>query len=113
MSTGTLATVGLVTCLNKPTSFCGIREICVQKEICEICEICVTIPMKTVKAVAPYIHSEHLNFKTAPYEAWVKLGGKTAKANYPPRLFHKLTFEHELPTLWKNNSETLTCPLSR
>ena len=28
--------------------------------------------MKTVKAVAPYIHPGFLNFKTAPYEAWVK-----------------------------------------
>ena len=29
------------------------------------------IKMKTVKAVAPYIHPGHLNFKTAPYEAWI------------------------------------------
>ena len=61
--------------------------------------------MKTVKAVAPYIHPEHLNFKTAPYEAWVKCGGKTAKPHYPARLFHKLAFQHELPTLWKNKKE--------
>lgn len=61
--------------------------------------------MKTVKAVAPHIHPEYLNFKTAPYEAWVKLGGRTAKAHYPARLFHKLAFQHELPTLWKNKKE--------
>lgn len=61
--------------------------------------------MKFVKAVAPYIHPEHLNFKTAPYEAWAKCGGKTAKPHYPARLFHKLAFEHELPTLWKNKEE--------
>ena len=61
--------------------------------------------MKTVKAVAPYIHPEFLNFKTAPYEAWVKCGGQTAKAHYPARKFHKLAFEHELPTLWKNGKE--------
>lgn len=61
--------------------------------------------MKTVKAVAPYIHPEFLNFKTAPYEAWVKLGGQTAKAHYPARKFHKLAFEHELPTLWKSEKD--------
>lgn len=44
--------------------------------------------MKTVKAVAPYIHPGHLNFKTAPYEAWIALGGKTAKTHYPYSIFH-------------------------
>ena len=61
--------------------------------------------MKIVRAVSPYIHPEHLNFKTAPYDAWVKSGGQTTKAHYPVRLFHKLAFGHELPTLWKNKKE--------
>lgn len=61
--------------------------------------------MKTVIAVAPYFHPGHLNFKTAPYEAWIKCGGRTAKAHYPARKFHKLAFEHELPTLWKSGKE--------
>ncbi len=59
----------------------------------------------TVKAVAPYTHPGNLNFKTAPYEAWVKLGGQTAKAHYPWRLFHGLAFRYELPTLWKDSKE--------
>ena len=58
-----------------------------------------------VKAVAPYIHPEFLNFKTAPYEAWVKCGGQDAKFHYPARPFHRLAFEYELPTLWKSKKE--------
>lgn len=61
--------------------------------------------MKLIKAVAPYNHPEFLNFKAAPYEAWVRCGGQVAKAHYPARPFHKLAYEHELPTLWKNNKE--------
>ena len=58
-----------------------------------------------VKAVIPYQHSGFLNFKKAPYEAWKKSGGQTAKANYPSKAFHKLTYQHELPELWKNKKE--------
>ena len=61
--------------------------------------------MKTVKAVAPYIHPEELNFKKAPYEAWVKLGGQTAKSHYPHRLLHGLAFRYEIPTVLKNCKE--------
>ena len=61
--------------------------------------------MKIVKAVAPYTHPGNLNFKTSPYEAWVKLGGQTAKAHYPWRAFHKLAFQHVLPTPWKSRNE--------
>ena len=61
--------------------------------------------MKTVKAVAPYIHPEELNFKTSPYEAWVKLGGQMAKANYPHRLLHGLAFRYEIPTILKSSKE--------
>lgn len=61
--------------------------------------------MKIVKAVAPYIHPEFLNFKTAPYEAWVKCGGQVAKPHYPWRPFHGLAYRWELPTLWKSGKE--------
>lgn len=71
---------------------------------------------KTVKTVAPYQHPGFLNFKTAPYEAWVRiLNGNVnvndnfnrgiAKAQYPWRVFHGLAFRWELPTLWKNKKE--------
>lgn len=61
--------------------------------------------MKTVKAVAPYIHPGSCNFKTAPYEAWIAEGGKTAKAHYPWRLLHSLVYRYELPLLGKNKKE--------
>ena len=53
--------------------------------------------MKQVKAVAPYIHKHFVNFKSAPYEAWVKLGGQVAPAHYPPRWLHGVVFRCELP----------------
>ncbi len=61
--------------------------------------------LKTIKAVAPFVHPEYLNFKTASYDAWVKLGGQTAKAHYPHRLLHGLAFRYELPTILKNSKE--------
>lgn len=61
--------------------------------------------MKLVKAIPPYIHPKYLNFKVAPYEAWVKCGGQIADAHYPARLFHGFAFRWELPTLWKNKKE--------
>ena len=61
--------------------------------------------MKTIKTVAPYIHPEFLNFKTAAYEAWVKSGGQTADAHYLIRMLHGVAFRYELPTLWKNKKE--------
>lgn len=61
--------------------------------------------MKTVKAVAPYRHTNYLNFKTIPYETWVNLGGLTAKAHYPSRLLHGMAYKHELPSLWRNKKE--------
>ena len=60
---------------------------------------------KRLRAVAPYIHPEYLNFKTAPYEAWVRNGGQTAKAHYPWRPFHGPVFSHELPSLGQNSDE--------
>ena len=61
--------------------------------------------MFSVKAVAPYIHPEYLNFKTAAYEAWVRNGGQVAEAHYPVRLLHGPVFRHELPTVWKSRKE--------
>jgi hypothetical protein len=60
---------------------------------------------KILKAVAPFIHPEFLNFKTAPYEAWRDLGGMTAKNHYPIRALHGPVFRRELPTLWKSRKE--------
>lgn len=60
-----------------------------------------------IKAVAPYVHPEYLNFKTAAFEAWVKAGGKTAKPYYPWRPFHGPVFRHELPTLWKSKKSAM------
>ena len=60
---------------------------------------------KRLRAVAPYIHPEYLNFKTAPYEAWVRNGGQTAKAHYPWRPFHGPVFRHELPLFGQNRDE--------
>lgn len=62
---------------------------------------------KTVKAVRPYIHPGHLNFKLAPYEAWVENGGKTLKAHYPHRLLHGLAYRCELPSLWQNKRDAV------
>lgn len=61
--------------------------------------------MKVVKAVAPYIHPEYLNFKTAPYEAWVRNGGLVAQPHYPIRALHGPVFRHELPTLRRDGKE--------
>lgn len=62
---------------------------------------------KTVKAVRPYIHPGHLNFKLSPYEAWVENGGKTLKAHYPHRLLHGLAYRCELPSLWQNKRDAV------
>lgn len=67
--------------------------------------------MKTVKAVAPYIHPRGINFKHKPYEAWKVLGGKTAPAHYPPRFLHGLVFRYELPSIVKKLSLTLKLSL--
>lgn len=61
--------------------------------------------MKIVKAVAPYNHPGFLNFKKGPYNAWVKLGGQTAKPHYPVRFLHGPAFRWELSSLWRNKKE--------
>lgn len=57
--------------------------------------------MKTVKAVAPYSHG--INFKMQVYDAWVKAGGQTMKSHYPWRMFHRIAFDYELPTIRRSN----------
>jgi hypothetical protein len=61
--------------------------------------------MKTVKAVQPYFHPGGLNFKQAPFEAWKRNGGKTARAWYPIRPLHSLAYNHELPSWLKTEKE--------
>lgn len=63
------------------------------------------IAYKSVKAVAPYVHPELLNFKTAVYEAWKRVGGQIAPPHYPARFLHHWAFRHELPMLWKSQKE--------
>lgn len=54
---------------------------------------------KTVKAIRPYIHPGHLNFKLAPYEAWVENGGQVLPPHYPPRCLHGAAYRWELPSI--------------
>lgn len=61
--------------------------------------------MKIVKAVAPYIYPNGINFKHKPYDAWKGLGGRVARAHYPIRAMHRLAFRYELPSLYRNKSE--------
>ena len=61
--------------------------------------------MKTVRAVAPYIHPSSINFKTGAYNAWIKAGGKAAESHYPVRALHGFAYRFELPPLWKNKYE--------
>lgn len=60
---------------------------------------------KSVVAVKPYIWQNNSNFKIAPYEAWVKCGGKTATPHYPPRILHGIAFRMELPQWFKSKKE--------
>lgn len=61
--------------------------------------------MKIIKAVAPYTHPSSINFKTAAYEAWIKVGGETANSHYPVRTLHGLAYRYYLPAIIKNNKE--------
>ena len=60
---------------------------------------------KHIRAVAPFVHPNSINFKTAPYEAWVKVGGQVARAHYPVRALHGLAYRFELPSLFMSNRE--------
>ena len=55
--------------------------------------------MRIVKAVRPYTQHSSGNFKCKPYEEWIKEGGRTANAYYPPRLLHGIAHHIEPPTL--------------
>ena len=63
--------------------------------------------MKTVKAIRPYLHPGHLNFKQVPYEAWIKNGGRTIKSYYPVRLLHGFAYRWEIPSIDRNRDLTL------
>ena len=60
---------------------------------------------KTIKAVAPFAHPGFLNFKQAPFAAWVRNGGQVAQEHYPPRWLHGAAYRWELPTIWKSGKE--------
>ena len=60
---------------------------------------------KTIKAVAPFAHPGFLNFKQAPFAAWVRNGGLVAQEHYPPRWLHGAAYRWELPTIWKSRKE--------
>lgn len=36
---------------------------------------------KPLSAVPPFLHPGSINFKRAPYEAWAKVGGRTASSD--------------------------------
>lgn len=57
--------------------------------------------MKQVVAVAPYNHG--ISFKMQVYDAWVRMGGLTMPSHYPCRIFHKIAYNYELPTIYKNS----------
>ena len=60
---------------------------------------------KTIKAVAPFAHLGFLNFKQAPFAAWVRNGGLVAQEHYPPRWLHGAAYRWELPTIWMSRKE--------
>lgn len=56
---------------------------------------------RRIKAVPPYIHSEYLNFKYAPYSAWQNDEGEVVPTYYPWRWLHAFFFRFELPSIKK------------
>lgn len=74
-----------------------IRDNKIRDHPCE--ETQLTIMKMALKAVCPYIHPNSINFKYAPFEAWVRLGGETARSLFPPRLLHALAYKYELPDI--------------
>lgn len=61
--------------------------------------------IKIIKAVAPYTHPGSINFKTAAYNAWIKVGGKVAESHYPIRALHGFAYRYELPAVKRSGSE--------
>lgn len=70
-----------------------------------ISHVAISHKKTSVKAVAPYFHSNGINFKTKAFESWVKVGGKVVDDHYPYRILHHFAFNYEIPTLWKVKSE--------
>lgn len=63
--------------------------------------------MKKIKAVRPYIYPKGVNFKDAPYKAWISAKGSKAYPFYPWRIFHKFFFNYDFPDLLKDNEARL------
>ena len=55
--------------------------------------------MKRIVAVPPYIHKTGSNFKTYPYKAWLRVGGKAVDGHYLPKKLHWVGYQLILPTL--------------
>lgn len=55
--------------------------------------------MKIVKAVEPFIHTDGINFKLVPYEAWKATPLPVAKGLYPWRWLHGLVYRAEFPNI--------------
>lgn len=60
---------------------------------------------KSLKAIPPFIYTDASNFKYYPFEAWLALGGKTAKGFYPPTCLHSLVYKLEVPSVFKCKKE--------
>ena len=60
---------------------------------------------KSIKAVTPYAFGGKPGFKHQPYEAWVNIGGRTAKPHYPPKVLHSLAYNVDFPSLCKCRKE--------
>lgn len=58
-----------------------------------------------VKAVMPCIRPGTSNFKMAPYEAWISIGGDVAKPHYPRRRFYGLVYRVDFPILYQRKRE--------
>lgn len=60
---------------------------------------------KHVFSIAPYIYTNSINFKYSAFNAWKQIGGKIKNSHYPPKILHGIVFRHNLPCLYKINSE--------
>lgn len=65
----------------------------------------ITVLMKIVKAVAPYIYEDKCNFKYYLYKSWKAMNGKVAESHYPWSIFHSLVYKFDLPCLFRCNNE--------
>jgi len=62
---------------------------------------------KIVRAVPPYVHPGHLNFKYHAFEAWSANCGDNGivASHYPVRCLHSLAFRYEFPFCLKSTKE--------